>query len=733
MPRPLRTALAVALACGSALVPGAAQAQLPQPRLQSVLPPGGQAGQTIDVTVRGLDLEGVNALWFDHPGLRAFHLKGTTFRVAIPPGTPVGQHDVRAVGPYGVSNARVFVIGDRPERPEAEPNNLLAQANPIARNTVVTGEIGPTDIDCFSFEGKKGERVFVEVWAARIDSRLDALLRVYAPNGTEIAETEARLTADPFVDLTLPADGRYTIKLHDVIYAGSPDFVYRLSVHDGPHLDSVTPAVAAPGVATTFTLLGRNLGGEPCPGLNVDGRPVERKEVTLHPAALGPGLQSFRLDFLPALATTTPGFPVRAWGSGGWSNPVTIAEATEPVVLEQEPNNDAEHPQMVAPPCDIAGVFGTVGDVDIYRFRARKGEVWRIEASAERLGSPADPFFVVQRIVEKAPPQDLATGDDLPEPPIPNRFPLGTVDAAVRWQAPDDGVYQVVINDLFSSQRGDLRFTYRLTIRPERPDFALFVVPSNPNLMEAVTVRAGSRALGYVMAHRFDGFNRPIQVEAIELPPGVSCEPVVLGATQTAVPIVFEAAANAKLEVGPVRLLGRSLASDRRELLDYTKAAPGMAPERVHEAISGALVWPPGTPNGLLTPAPARATRGFILAVREEGPFSVSARPGRCDVAPGGSIELTVNVTRNPGFTETVQLSTIDLPPNTGAANGTIAKDQTSGTLKLSVPANALPGIATFVVLGTGPMPFSKDPNAKQKPNITVFMPSNPITINVRK
>jgi hypothetical protein len=723
------TALLIALA----LVPGAAQAQMPQPRLQSVQPTGGQAGQTVDVIVRGADLEDVNALWFDHPGLRAFHLKGLTFRVAIAPGTPMGQHDIRVLGPTGVSNPRVFVVGDRPEYSEVEPNDQPSQANPVARNTVVIGEIGPTDIDCFSFEGKQGERLFIEVWAARIDSRLDAMVRVLAPNGTEIAESEGRLSVDPFVDLTLPADGRYTIKLHDVIYAGSPDAVYRFSVHNGPHLDAVTPSVAAPGVATTFTLFGRNLGGEPCAELQIDGRPIERKEITLRPpAAPEPGAPRFGIDFLPAVSANTRGFPIQAWGPSGLSNPVTIAEASEPLLLEQEPNDDDQHAQMVTLPCDVAGSFGAVGDVDIFRFHATKGDVWWFEASSERLGSPADPCFTIQRVVAKGPPQDLASGDDMLDPPLGNPFPTGTVDAALRWQAPDDGVFQVAINDLYNSQRGDCRFTYRLTIRPERPDFALFLVPSHPNVLEGVTVRAGSRELAHLVVRRFDGFKRPIRVEAVDLPPGVSCETVVIGPSQAVTPIVFEAAENAGHVVGPVRLIGRGLSSERKEILDYVKGTGGSPPEVVHEAIAGDLTWPP-IQNGLPISAPARVTRGLILAVRDGAPFAITASSSKRDFAPNTAIDVTVTLTRKTGFTETVQLAAIDLPRGVGTASATISKDQTSAVLKLNFPANVPPGVHTFVIQGSASIPVVQDPKAKKKPNINALIPSNPITVVIRK
>ena len=66
------------------------------------------------------------------------------------------------------------------------------------------------------------------------------------------------------------------------------------------------------------------------------------------------------------------------------------------------------------------------------------------------------------------------------------------------------------------------------------------------------------------------------------------------------------------------------------------------------------------------------------------------------------------------------------------AATVSIAKDAKTGVLPLFVPKNVPPGVYTFVVRGTGPYPFSKDPNAKQKPNVNLSEPSNPITLFVR-
>jgi hypothetical protein len=730
---PTRDRLLAALA-GLALFasPISALAQLPRPRLHAIYPAGGRAGETVEVQVSGTDLERIDTLWFDHPGLRAFHRKGATFTVAIAPGTPVGLHDVRAFGPLGLSNARTFVAGDRPEAREVEPNDTSARANPIALNSVVNGRSdAAADVDCFAFEGRRGQRIFLDLSAERIDTRLDATLHVFGPSGAEIAQAHDHFGFDPFLDLTLPADGRYVIQVHDIVYNGSADHAYRLTVHDGPHLDAIVPIAAPTGVDRAFTLLGRNLGGTAAPGQGVEGRPVERLEVSFTPPAPDP------LDLLlegsrPSLTAGVPGSFHRISGPAAWSNAVFVAEARDPVVLEAEPN-DASHPQAVELPCDVSGTFGAPGDEDVYRFRARKGEVWWVEVASERLGAPGDPSVVIQRVNDKGETQDLLADDDLAVPGDP-RFPTASVDVAVRWQAPEDGPYQVVVTDLYSSQRGDARHAYRLNIRPPRPDFRLFLVPADTTQPGALSVSAGGRASAVAVASRLDGFVGPIRVEALDLPSGVSCEPVTLGPNQSSAPVVFTADKHAPPGIGRATLVGRALSGDRKDVLDYARGANPLHPEPSHPALPGSLTWGPTNPGQTpAPPAPARLTRGLILAVVEPAPFLLTAKPDEWVVGKGETVEIQVEATRSEGMTEAIQVNATDLPPNQVGANVAIAKGSNSAVLKLKVADNVPPGNYTFVLRGTGPFPFNKDPNAKARPNVSVTEPSNPISLRIRR
>jgi hypothetical protein len=128
-----------------------------------------------------------------------------------------------------------------------------------------------------------------------------------------------------------------------------------------------------------------------------------------------------------------------------------------------------------------------------------------------------------------------------------------------------------------------------------------------------------------------------------------------------------------------------------------------------------------------------RATRGLAYAVREGAPFLLTARPESWVVGPGGQAEIQLEVERRPGFDDAVQVTATDLPPNLPAASATIAKEAKSAVLKLAVPANVPPGSYSILLRGTGPFPFNKDPNAKDKPKINVTEPSNPVSLTIRR
>jgi Bacterial pre-peptidase C-terminal domain len=234
---------------------GTAWAQLPATRLYATSPAGGRQGTKVELAITsGADLEGVNRLHFSHAGITSAQktqvAEGQTertpvanqFEVTIAPEVPVGTYEVRAAGTYGLSNARAFLVGDRAELVEVDPNNALGQAMELPLETVVCGRMDPArDVDCYRFTAKAGTRLIVDCDAASIDSRMDATLELYDPSSTLIELSRDVDGLDPLVDVTLLVDGEYKLKVYDFVYAGGPDYFYRLSVGTGPRIDFVLP------------------------------------------------------------------------------------------------------------------------------------------------------------------------------------------------------------------------------------------------------------------------------------------------------------------------------------------------------------------------------------------------------------------------------------------------------------------------------------------------------------
>jgi hypothetical protein len=296
---------------------------------------------------------------------------------------------------------------------------------------------------------------------------------------------------------------------------------------------------------------------------------------------------------------------------------------------------------------------------------------------------------------------------------------------------PEDGLYQILISDLYASQRGHPRLVYRLLIRREQPDFSIVLLPNSSGGADAVTVHAGGRTSAYVAAIRRDGFGGAIRVEPRGMPAGVKARPVTIGAGQVLAPIVFEAAEEAKTGVGIASVAGLSRFGDRKESLDYVAGVSPQGPGFERESIAGAMIWPPsGTAPSV---APARIVNGFVVGVRgEPAPLALSAAPELFVLAQGRLFFLNISVTRRAGFAEAVVVAPSDLPPNTLALPVTIPKDAKAGLFPVFVAKDLAPGIYTFLLRGTGAYPFNKDPKAKEKPSINLIEPSNAVTVVIR-
>lgn len=680
------------------LISPSAFAQLPQTRITSVFPPGGQQGTVVDITIGGgTDLDEVDQMVFSHPGITAApkrneagHAVANTFSVTIAADVPPGLYDARVRGLFGISNPRGFRVDTLVESSEVEPNNAVEQATPVAFNSVVNARAnGGTDVDHYRIPVAAGQTIVIRTEAARIDSPMQPLLQLTGSDGRRLASARRTHSQDAAIVWTAAAADELILRVQDVVYGGGDQFVYRLVVDSRPLVDWVSPPYVVAGAATPATVFGRHLPDGKPTNHQLSGQPVLRTEAII-PAVTG------------AQATGTDaaaGFADSFLWTGIDGNLVQLGISSRPPVSEATDTPD----QFVTAPFEATGAFGERMDEDMFRFDAKKGDVRFIEVCSQRVGSLADPLLIVERATTGGDGvitwNRVAAEDDDKQNPGGADLPTLSDDPVVRLEVPEDGMYRVRLRDRYSATRGDPRLQYRLSVREPNPDFRLVVFDAFPSAdgkapatSGALSLRKGGAAELSVYAYRRDGHNDAITVSADQLPAGLSARPSVIGPGQNATKLIVTAAADAPEQLAPFRIVGTSGEGDAMITRE------GRAASLIHDSI-----------NGL--PRTARISHSLIAGVmKDEQPFSILVDPITADRCQDQQLLIPVSIVRRAGFDGKVDLSVFNVPAETDAPAAAIEPGKDSAVLRLYFKENAPIVTTSLLIQGTSSVPYRRNP-----------------------
>lgn len=108
---------------------------------------------------------------------------------------------------------------------------------PAALNGRLTNE---NETDTWRLSATAGERVRIEVWAARLGSAADTLLEVYSPDGRLLAFADDEESHDSAVNILIPTTGNYEVRIREKRGRGGEECFYRIE------------AEAAKGTVTAF-------------------------------------------------------------------------------------------------------------------------------------------------------------------------------------------------------------------------------------------------------------------------------------------------------------------------------------------------------------------------------------------------------------------------------------------------------------------------------------------------
>lgn len=652
----LRRRLAAQSLLAAALLASAlaASAQLPQPKLFTVFPPGAKTGSAVDVAVTGAELDEAQ-LRFNHPGITAKALAAANqFTITVASDVPPGAYEARVLGRFGMSNPRTFIVGTLAEVVEKSGNNTPETAQEVALESVVNGRTDNQAADYYKLTVKKGQRVIVDCASRELDSRAADALLLLSPDGRELE----RGRQGGLLDHTAAADGALILKVHDFVYRGGDQYFYRLTVTTGPHVDFVFPPAAEQGKTAKVTVFGRNLPGGTPSKFTVDGKVLDQLTVDL--AAPGDPATRQRLATtlsLSGASASLDGFEYRVKGANGaLSNPALLTFANGSVTTEAEPNNSPDKAQKVSLPANLAGQFATPNDRDWFAFDAKKGDSFWLEVTSHRLGLPTAPHVVIQKAVKNEKGEETFTDVQELTESVANaggpEFNTAHRDPVGRFDVKEDGSYRLGIRDLFGRTVASPGHVYLITLRKESPDFRLVAVPDsapakkNPAdvYTSAPSMWRGEALPIKLLVFRRDGFKEDINVSVSGLPAGIIAPPVKIPAASNTFSLFLAAKDDAPAGLGEVKITGTA------KLGDATL---------VREARLSTVNWDLATDNNTTESPQTRLARSFPLAVtdRESAPltFAMEAKQP-LETCVFNKLLIPVNFTRRADFTAEVKL-----------------------------------------------------------------------------
>ncbi len=680
--------------------------QLP-PVLNTVFPTGAQVGQSVEVTVSGTNLQGLQTLHCNVPGIRCERLDPGRMRLTIPADTPPGLCDLWAVGDNGVSSPRTFTIGNRLEQLEAEPNETVSAAMSVPLDVVINGRVDKAgDSDHFRFEAKRGQRVIIECSAERIDSRVRAVLEIFDLDGKRLAVNRGYFGIDPLIDFRVPADGSYVVKVQDLTLSGSAEHYYRLDIDTGPRVAFSVPSVIERGKASRVALYGWNLSQADVTPPRSPNELFDRLEVDI-PATLAEASWPLPVRLQPSQAM----FEGFAYHIPGSHAPVMIGVTDVPVVLDRDDTHSPSSAQEIVAPCEVSGQLVAGDERDWFAIAARRGEVFFFEALGQRIPSPVD---LQISVLDRAGQRELVQfGDEVRN--IGGAFPTNHLDPAGRWVCPTDGRYLIAIRNLIGGLQADPRRTYRLSVRREEPDFQLVAVPRRDD-PAGLNVRRGGREVLDLIAFRRRGCEAAIRVSAKDLPAGVECPDVWLGPGVDHTTLVVSADRNVSALFGELKLEGIAEESARKS-----------------HPVRGGTIVRSGTPNGW-----GRISSQIPFAVAGDAPLRVTADGhealdhhlyGKLSAkhSPGGVLDVAVHIERrDTGHQAPVKLTGIGLPDSIRNQTAVIPAGQQKGYLSFYLPPRLPIGRYSLVVRAETTVPT---PDKKTE---TVVVMSNLVTFEVQ-
>jgi hypothetical protein len=432
------------------------------------------------------------------PGATASHLE---IDVTLDPSVAPGIYLLRLASGKGISSPIAIGVDKLPQVPFAPQIASL----PVAMH----GSLAGPQVLKTTFTGTKGTNIVIDCEAQRLGSNLKPVVRLYNERGTQLAWSPPKnsIGGDARCVLALPADGTYSVEVHDQLYrAGMPAF-FRLKVGALQYADIAFPLAVAPASKSPIRFVASNLPATAELDASASSYPGERAAP------------------LPAADQFTGAAPH-----------VVVSDHPEQV---ETPPAAGQVQSLGAVPVGVSGVIAAPGEEDKYLLDVTPGQKLRFNVTSHRSGTALDGVLSIRN--EQG--AQLAANDDQPN----------TSDPGLEFTVPAGLMkLQVALADM--QKKGGADFVYRIEVEDlARPDFDLSVDAASLNIpagaTQVIPVEIERRNYGGAIELSLAGLPAEVKVEGTKAAPGAAI--AILSVTA---PAGFKAA-------GVVRVVGKATES----------------------------------------------------------------------------------------------------------------------------------------------------------------------------
>lgn len=673
--------------------------------LELVHPQVGQVGTTVEVMVEGAFLQHPEEVLFYQPGIRCTkfetmdtvlaidngqrreaepgHAAKLTFEVSSD--AQPGEYQLRLRTRDGLSELVTFWVTALPIVMEQHAwidadgarNDSAEFAQQIPRNCTVVGYVPgrlPQDHDWYSVDCRKAERLSVEVVAARLGTlhyggMNDPAVRIFDSAGNELGRNDdnALHTQDPVLTVMIPKDGRYFIDMHQQM-----DYEAGRLRHYLMHVGSF----ARPMV--TFPLGGQ--AGRTIPvSLIGDAAGDASINVTL-PSSPGSFEESF-INVRHPEAGQTP-----------WPNEMHVADFADVFEMPGHSSPETAQPIPGELPVAINGRVQSEGEVDWYRFSAKKGKRYRVVGYGKTLDSELDPRIWIRPAPGNSSNRSYDEDDSQWEAHdlVGHHYRHQTkrrLDPVFMFEPDTDGEWLIGIGD--TRREFGPQHIYRIEFQPHVDSaFVHFpAYPSTPTIVrDRITLFPGHSYSRPVTVQPGFGstYDKPLQLRAKNLPAGVTMKSSPFKQGDGKIPVLFHAENDAGIGAAFIDLVVEPVDPNDRPHFRGGFVQNNQATNRRGDY---AMYFD--------------QTRKMALAVVDGAAFNIEVERPSIPLVRNGELSLTVKVERHEGFEGAVYCEMDWLPAGVNKQPPLIIPvDQTEGTYKLSASGSAAPGEFSISMTG---------------------------------